>query len=69
MDEVSASRPALLEEVRAAVARTVDDVVDRFYADLWGRSGPSAVLARLDEPELKRLKDRQAEHLLSVLEP
>lgn len=69
MDEVSASRPALLEEVRAAVARTVDDVVDRFYADLWSRSGPSAVLARLDEAELKRLKDRQAEHLLSVLDP
>lgn len=69
MDEVSASRPALLDEIRAALARTVDDFVDRFYADLWSRSGPSAVLARLDEPELKRLKDRQAEHLLSVLEP
>ncbi len=69
MHEVSALRPALLEQVRAALVATVDDFVDDFYADLGRRAGPSAVLARLDDTELKRLKGRQAEHLLSVLDP
>lgn len=69
MDVVSASRPALLASVRAALARSVDGFVDRFYADLESRPGPGAVLGRLDAPEVTRLKARQAEHLLDVLDP
>lgn len=69
VDVTAASRSALLATVRAALARTVDDSVDRFYAELEDRPGPSAVLGRLGEPEVRRLKERQAEHLLGVLDP
>lgn len=67
--DVSASPLSLLGEIRSMLADTIDDFVDGLYAALSRERGPDAVLARLTEPEMERLKRNQAEHLLVLLDP
>lgn len=67
--QASPEQVALLGEVQAMLAADVDDFVNRFYERLWSQPGPREVLARLTEDELVRLKNRQAQHLLALLEP
>lgn len=68
-DDLWASRSSLLGDIRSRLAANVDEFVDRFYAELSEVSGPREVLARLSETEHKRLRSKQAEHLLLVLDP
>lgn len=68
-DDDAVSGSSLLRDVRARLSTTVDDYVERFYAEVRDQPGTATVLDRLTETELKRLKSRQAEHLLSLLDP
>ncbi|HVC24787.1 MAG TPA: EAL domain-containing protein [Acidimicrobiales bacterium] len=47
----------------------MDDLVERFYAELSAAPGPAAVLGRLSASDAARLKAMQALHLRSVLDP
>jgi EAL domain-containing protein (putative c-di-GMP-specific phosphodiesterase class I) len=66
---LAGERGRLLADVHTMLGRTVDAFVERFYEGLWSEDGPAEVLARLTAPELARLKSRQADHLMALLDP
>lgn len=66
---LSPEQVALLAEVQGMLAAGVDGFVERFYDRLWAQPGPRELLDRLSESELHRLKNRQAQHLLALLDP
>ena len=65
----TAEQRALLRRVHASLAQEVDGLVDRFYQDLVDRKPVSDVLARLQADEIALLKNRQGEHLLTLVDP
>ncbi|HUY29786.1 MAG TPA: EAL domain-containing protein [Acidimicrobiales bacterium] len=59
----------LLSRAWPAVDPAVPELVEEFYADLAGATGPCTVLDRLTPAELRRLKLSQGEHLRALLDP
>lgn len=61
---------ALLRQLRKQIPdQELHDFVNSFYIQLSNRAESAAILSRLSAEELEKLKSRQAQHLLSLLEP
>jgi EAL domain-containing protein (putative c-di-GMP-specific phosphodiesterase class I) len=60
----------LLRRLRQRVTdRELHDFATSFYIQLSNRAESAAILSRLSVEEMERLKSRQAQHLLSLLDP
>lgn len=60
---------ALLGRVAALLEPRLRAHVDAFYAAVAARPGPAEVVARLSAEEVEHLKDAQARHLMTLLDP
>lgn len=69
LDPYGADAIDLLSRAQTYFAAVTLDFVNSFYDHLAGESQAQAIMARLTEEEIQRLKTHQAEHLRNLLDP